>query len=108
MRTIDVVHAPWCFIEAPDEDYKKTLAARYGVEVREFNLWEINDEELPGMPEHIGRAIQRARDPAVPQSDWHAGGSLFFLDGQRLNLLPALKWPQVEGILQEGKGEGNA
>lgn len=107
MRTVDVVHAPWCFIEAPDEDYKKTLADRYGAEVREFNLWEIEDEDLVGIPAHVARAIQNARDPAITETDWHAGGSLFFLDGRRLDLSPALKWPQVESILQEGRGQRN-
>ena len=103
MRTIDVVHAPWCFIEAPEEDYKRKLADQYGVEVREFNLWEIDDEDLATMPEHVARAIRKAREDAVPEEDWHSGGSIFFLDGEPLHLSPALKWPQVETVLRKGK-----
>lgn len=107
MRTVDVLHAPWCFIEAPDEDYKRTLADRYDVEVREFNLWEVDDEDLPRMPEHVAAAIRKARAPDIPETDRHAGGSLFFLDGQRLDLSPVLKWPQIESILEQGKGGHN-
>jgi hypothetical protein len=103
VRTIDVVHSPWCFIEVPGEEYIMTLAERYDVAVREFNLWDIDDEDLPGLPEHIAAAIRRARDQSIPEYDWHAGGSLFFLDGERLTLSPALKWPQVERLLQEGE-----
>lgn len=107
MRTIDVLHTPWCFIEVPDEEYIRTLADKYDVVVREFNLWDVDDEELPGLPKHVAAAIRKARDPNIPESDWHAGGSLFFLDGERLDLSPALKWPQVEGILGEKKERHN-
>ena len=100
-RTIDVLHSPWCFIEAPDEEYKRKLADRYQVTVREFNIWEVDDEDLLDLPEHVAAAIRKARDPSIRGTDWHAGGSLFFLDGKRLDLSPALKWPQVERIMQE-------
>jgi hypothetical protein len=93
-----VIHSPWCFIEAPDESYKREFEARWLVTFREYNLWEIEDDELDDLPVHIARAIERLRTG----DDLHAfggGGSLFFLDGHRLDLSAALKWPQVERIL---------
>lgn len=107
VRTIDVLHSPWCFIEAPTDEYKSELSDRFLVVVREFNLWEVEDEDLPQLPEHVAAAISAARDPDTPVTYWHAGGSLFFLDGERLHLSPALKWPQIERLLQEGKGCGD-
>ncbi len=53
IRMIDVLHSPWCFIEAPDEEYARMLADKYDVAVREFNLWDVDDEELPGLPEPL-------------------------------------------------------
>jgi hypothetical protein len=95
---VDVIHSPWCFIEAPEEDYARAFEARWEVTIREFNLWEIEDDELDDLPAHIADAIRQLRT----EPDLHAfggGGSLFFLDGQPLDLSPALKWPQVERIL---------
>jgi hypothetical protein len=103
---IDVMHSPWCFIEAPEESYKAELARKWRVEVREFNLWEIEDADLPLLPEHIAAAIRRARTCDASETDWSGGGSLFFLDGQRLTLSPALKWPQVERLLASCNDEG--
>lgn len=107
MQTIDVLHTPWCFIEAPEESYKKELAEKWHVRVREFNLWEVEDGDLPRLPEDVAAMIRMARDPDIPETDWHAGGSLFFLDGKRLDLSPALKWPQVERILQHREDPGH-
>jgi hypothetical protein len=103
---VDVIHSPWCFIEAPEESFKRAFEARWGVTVREFNLWEIEDDELSSLPTHVARTVAALR----AGEDLHAfggGGSLFFLDGRRLDLSPALKWPQVERILasrQQGGG----
>jgi hypothetical protein len=107
MRTIDVLHTPRCFIEAPEESYKEELAVKWQVNVREFNLWEIEGEDLAGLPDHVEAMIRAARDPHGPEDIWHAGGSIFFLDGEKLDLSPALKWPQVEGILQQREEPGN-
>jgi hypothetical protein len=100
---IDVIHSPWCFIEAPEEDYVRAFEARWQVTIREFNLWEIEDHELGDLPAHVAQTIRHLR--AAP--DLHAfggGGSLFFLDGQQLDLSSALKWPQVERILASRHG----
>ena len=100
---VDVIHSPWCFIEAPEESYKKKLEQEWNVEIREFNLWEIDDDELSSLPEHISAEIRKLRNPCDTEYGFHAGGSLFFLDGERLNLSPALKWPQVEQILGQAR-----
>ena len=95
---IDVIHSPWCFIEAPEENYKREFETRWQVTIREFNLWEIEDDELDRLPQHIAQAIADLRG----SQNLHAlsgGGSLFFLDGHKLDLRPALKWPQVERLL---------
>jgi hypothetical protein len=95
---IDVIHSPWCFIEAPEDAYIREFEARWQVTVREYNLWEIADDELGDLPAHIADAIAALRTG----QDLHAfggGGSLFFFNGQKLDLSPALKWPQVEGML---------
>jgi hypothetical protein len=60
MRTIDVLHTPWCFIEAPEESYIEELAEEWQVNVREFNLWEIADEDLSTLPEHVAATIRMA------------------------------------------------
>jgi hypothetical protein len=95
---IDVIHSPWCFIEAPEEAYKCEFESRWEVKIHEYNLWEIEDGDLDGLPVHIAQVIEQLRTG----QELHAfggGGSLFFLDGQKLELSPALKWPQVEQIL---------
>jgi len=95
---VDVIHSPWCFIEAPEEAYLRAFEERWRVTIREFNLWEIEDHELDDLPAHIAGAIRRLRtEPALHA--FGGGGSLFFLDGQPLGLTPALKWPQIERIL---------
>jgi hypothetical protein len=100
---IDVIHSPWCFIEAPEEAYVRAFEARWQVTIREFNLWEIEDHELGNLPAHIADAIRQLRTrPALHA--FGSGGSLFFLDGQQLDLSPALKWPQVEHILASRHG----
>ena len=104
---VDVIHSPWCFIEAPEEAYVRAFEARWQVTIREFNLWEIEDHELGNLPAHIADAICQLRTVPDPHA-FGSGGSLFFLDGQQLDLSPALKWPQVERILasrQGGEGE---
>jgi hypothetical protein len=95
---IDVIHSPWCFIEAPDEAYLRAFEARWQVTIREFNLWEIEDDELDDLPAHVADAIRQLRT-APGLHAFASGASLFFLDGQPLDLSPALKWPQVERIL---------
>ena len=95
---VDVIHIPWCFIEAPEESYREELERKWSVEIREFNLWEIEDDGLDSLPEHISAAIKGLRDPLDSESKLPEGGSLFFLNGKKLDLSPALKWPQVEQI----------
>lgn len=98
---VDVVHSPWCFIEAPEESYKEELEQKWNIKIREFNLWEIEDHEMDSLPEHVSAEIRELRDPCGAGDGFHAGASLFFLDGKRLDLSPALKWPQIERILGE-------
>lgn len=87
---VDVIHSPWCFIEAPEEAYVRAFEARWQVTIREFSLWEIEDHELGNLPSHIADAIRQLRTrPALHA--FGSGGSLFFLDGQQLDLSPALK-----------------
>jgi hypothetical protein len=100
---VDVIHSPWCFIEAPEDSYKREFEARWQVTVREFNLWEIEDDELDDLPAHVARMIEALRTGEAPHA-FGGGGSLFFLDGQKLDLSPALKWPQVERILASRQG----
>ena len=102
---VDVIHNPFCFIEAPEESYKKELEEKWDIIIREFNIWEIEDSELDSLPEHISRTIKEAGDPNNPNERWSGGGSLFFLDGRKLDLSPALKWPQVEAILKKMRRE---
>ena len=98
---VDVIHSPWCFIEAPEESYKEELEQEWDMEIREFNLWEIDDDELDSLPEHISAEIRKLRDPYDTDEVFPGGGSLFFLDGEKLELSPALKWPQIEQILAD-------
>jgi len=97
---VDVIHSPWCFIEAPEESYKKKLEEKWKIKIREFNIWEIEDDTLDSLPKHISKTIRELRHPNNRGMAWHAGGSIFFLDGERLGLSPPLKWPQVEKILE--------
>jgi hypothetical protein len=96
---VDVIHSPWCFIEAPEESYKRKLEREWNIRIREFDLWEIGDDRLESLPEHISAEIRRLRDPSGPADVFPAGGSLFFLNGEKLDLSPALKWPQIESTL---------
>jgi hypothetical protein len=98
---VDVIHSPWCFIEAPEESYKEELERKWNIAICEFNLWEIEDDELDSLPDHISAAIKSLRDSHDTEEVFPGGGSLFFLNGVKLYLSPALKWPQVERILQE-------
>lgn len=98
---VDVIHSPWCFIEAPEESYKEKMEREWNIKIREFDLWEIGDDQLESLPEHISAEIRKLRDPNDPGEVFPAGGSLFFLNGEKLDLSPALKWPQIEGILGE-------
>lgn len=54
---VDVIHSPWCFIESPEESFRRAFEARWQVTIREFDLWEIEDEELDGLPPHIAQTI---------------------------------------------------
>jgi hypothetical protein len=103
---VDVIHSPWCFIEAPEDAFKRAFEARWQVTIREFNLWEIDDDELGRLPPHVAQTIADLR-AGTNRHAFAGGGSLFFLDGHNLDLEPALKWPQVEHILasrQEREG----
>ncbi|MDH5688524.1 MAG: hypothetical protein OEZ48_11785 [Candidatus Bathyarchaeota archaeon] len=97
---VDVIHSPWCFIEAPEESYKEKLEEKWKIKIRESNMWEIEDDTLDSLPKHISKTIRELRDPSNLGMAWYAGGSIFFLNGERLDLSPALKWPQVEKILE--------
>ena len=103
---IDVLYSPWCFIEAPDEVYKREFEERWGAMIREFNIWEIEDRDLAALPAHVAAVIRKLRDPDDDKIGWHAGGTLFFLNGALLELSPALKWPQVERRLEQLREEG--
>lgn len=95
---VDVIHSLWCFIEAPEAGFRREFEDRWQVTIREFNLWEIEDNELDGLPQHIAQAIVYLR-AGQDQHAFGGGGSLFFLNGHKLDLGPALKWPQVECLL---------
>ncbi len=100
---VDVIHSPWCFCEAPEESYKRELEKKWKIKIREFNMWEIEDDKLDLLPKHISETIRDLRDP---NKDWQLqteGGSMFFLNGKKLDLSPALKWPQIEKILKESQ-----
>jgi hypothetical protein len=98
---VDVIHSPWCFIEVPEEHYKKELEETWNIRIREFNMWGIKDEKMSLLPHHISQEVKQLRDPHNLEMRWHAGGSIFFLNGERLDLSPALKWLQIERILEE-------
>ena len=97
---VDVIHSPWCFIEAPEESYKKKLEEKWKIKIREFNMWETEDDTLDSLPKHISKTIRELRHPDSLGVAWYAGGSIFFLNGKKLDLSPAMKWPQVEKILE--------
>jgi hypothetical protein len=98
---VDVIHSPWCFIEALEEDYKKELEVTWNIKIREFNMWDIEDDEMNLLPNHVSQEVKKLRDPHNMEMRWHAGGSLFFINGERLDLSSQLKWPQIERILEE-------
>lgn len=99
---VDVIYSPWCFCEAPEESYKRELEEKWKIKIREFNLWEIDDNKLDSLPRHISRTIQKLRDPNnLEHID--VGGGVFFLNGKKLDLSEALKWPQIEKILEESR-----
>jgi len=100
-EVVDVIHSPWCFIEALEERYKKELEETWKIRIREFNMWDIEDEKMNQLPPHISQEIRKLRDPHNLEMRWHAGGSIFFLNGERLDLSSPLKWPQIERILEE-------
>jgi len=96
-----VIHSPWCFIEVPEEQYKKGLEETWKIRIREFNMWDIEDEKMNLLPPHICQEIKKLQDPHNQEMRWHAGGSLFFLNGEKLDLSSALKWSQIEKILEK-------
>lgn len=105
-EVVDVIHSPWCFIEAPEEHYKKELEETWNIRIREFNMWEIEDDKMNLLPHHISQEIKKLRDPNNLEMRWHAGGSIFFLNCERLDLSSPLKWPQIERILEERRKKG--
>jgi hypothetical protein len=102
MRSIDILYTPWCFVELPGASYKEMLADQFDVTVREFNIWDI-DDDLSNLPAHIATTVERARNPDIAEMTWYTGGTLFFLDGVQLELSPDFKWPQVVKILEHKK-----
>jgi hypothetical protein len=106
MVLVDVIYSPWCFIEAPEENYKKELEEKWKIKIREFNLWEIDDDELYSLPKHITSIIRKMRNPNNQEQFYGGGGTLFFLNGEKLDLSPALKWPQIEKKLEETEIKG--
>jgi hypothetical protein len=105
-EVVDVIHSPWCFIEALEERYKKELEETWAIRIHEFNMWDIGDEKMNHLPHHISQEVKKLRDPHNLEMRWHAGGSIFFLNGERLNVSSSLKWPQIEKILEERRGKG--
>ena len=105
MGLIDVIYSPWCFIEAPEESYKKELEEKWEIKIREFNLWEVDDDELDSLPKHISRIIRQMRAPDNLEQSYGSGGTLFFLNGKKLDLSAAFKWPQIEKILEEAESK---
>jgi len=101
VSAVDVIHSPWCFIEAPEESYKREMEEKWNIRIREYNLWEIEDDEVDVLPNHVLQMIRGMRNPESQEDYWHAGGSVFFLNGEKLDLSPALKWPQVEALLAQ-------
>ena len=45
-------------------------------------MWDIEDEKMNQLPPHISQEIKKLRDPHNLEMRWHAGGSLFFLNGE--------------------------
>lgn len=105
MGIIDAIYSPWCFIEAPEENYKRELEEKWGIKIREFNLWEIDDDELDSLPKHISRMIKQMRDLGYLEQLCGSGGTVFFLNGEKLDLSPGFKLPQIEKILEEAQSK---
>lgn len=57
---VELLVNPFCMAHR-DVDSVRKVCAKHGVEIRIYNLWEIDDEDLNDLPVHIGSLIQEWR-----------------------------------------------
>ena len=81
MPIVELLVNPFCMAHR-DVDSVRTICDEHGVELRIYNLWEIADEQLGDIPEHMASLIREWRSGQRPGSVY----SNVFVDGKRIPL----------------------
>jgi len=81
MPIVELLVNPFCMAHRDVVSITKVCNSR-GVELRIYNLWEIDDQDLDDLPEHIATPIREWRGGQRPGSVY----SSVFVKGKRIPL----------------------
>jgi hypothetical protein len=78
---VELLVNPFCMAHR-DVDSIRRVCEGHGVRMTVYNLWEIDDEELDNVPEHMASLIREWRSGQRPGSVY----SSVFVNGKRIPL----------------------
>lgn len=81
LPVVEILVNPFCMAHR-DVDSIRRVCDTHGVEMKVYNLWEIDDDQLRNLPVHIASLIQEWRSGQRPGSVY----SSVFVDGKRIPL----------------------
>ena len=83
---VELLVNPFCMADR-DVDTIDNICRENGVFLDIYNTWEIDDNDLPGLPGHLSTLISELRSGDRPGSVY----SNVFINGQRI---PLNNWPE--------------
>lgn len=78
---VEILVNPFCMAHR-DVDSIRRVCDTHGVQIKVYNLWEIEDEHISVLPDYIASLIQEWRSGQRPCSVY----SNVFVDGKRIPL----------------------
>ncbi len=80
---IEFLANPFCLC-GRDLEQLSNLCGRFGADLRVINLWDLDDEDVDALPEHLATFVRERRSGRRPGSvygDAFIAGRRFHLDG---------------------------
>jgi len=90
---IELLINPFCLCDR-DVGVLGGICKKHGVTFIPYNLWEIDDEEVDGLPEYLANLITGWRSGEQPGSVY----SDVFINGERF---PIADWPKSFETIEE-------
>jgi len=90
---IEFVCNPFCLGDR-DHHFLLERLRKYGLTMKVFNLWEIEDDKLDKLPEYVSNLITEWRSGKRPGSVY----SNLFINGERI---PINNWPHSLDLIED-------